>query len=213
MTLLLPDKKLLTKTGAVDYYYWNYKFPINLIQRYRFKTIVKLLGTKHYSKLLEVGTGSGIFLPELSKHCDSIYACDIHTKFDHIESLCRHYAIKDYHLSTQNIEQTNFPDASFDAIVAVSVLEFVSDIQKALNEIKRILKNDGIFITICPMESKFLDFVLSFYTSKKPDEEFGSSRKNVSKLLESNFTVVKKGYMTPLIGKVFPVYTFYKLKA
>jgi ubiquinone/menaquinone biosynthesis C-methylase UbiE len=116
-------------------------------------------------------------------------------------------------LSTQNIEQTNFPDASFDAIVAVSVLEFVSDIQKALNEIKRILKNDGIFITICPMESKFLDFVLSFYTSKKPDEEFGSSRKNVSKLLESNFTVVKKGYMTPLIGKVFPVYTFYKLKA
>lgn len=210
--LILPDKKLLAKTGDVDYYDWNYKFPIKYIQKYRFKKIVQLLGKEIYNRLLEAGTGSGIFLPELSKHCVQLYACDIHHDFDNIASLCSKYGIKNYNLSTQSIDKTNFPDESFDAIVAVSLLEFVPDIQKAVSEIKRILKEDGVFITICPMESSILDFFLSLYTRKSPKEESGDARQKVSKILEENFTILKKGYMIPIIGKFFPVYTHYKLK-
>jgi ubiquinone/menaquinone biosynthesis C-methylase UbiE len=210
--LLLPDKKLLQKTGDVDYFDWNYKFPIKYIQKYRFNRILELLGNEKYNSLLEAGTGSGIFLPELSKHCNQLYACDIHNDFDNIALLCDTYKIRNYNLSSQSIDNTNFPDQSFDAVVAVSVLEFVPDIQKAITEIKRILKKEGVFITICPMESKTLDFILNFYTRKHPKEESGDSRQKVSKILEQNFTVVKKGYMIPLIGKFFPVYTHYKLK-
>jgi len=212
MRLTLPDKTLLNKTGSVDYYDWNYKFPIKYIQLYRFKKILRLMGTKRYPVLLEAGTGSGIFLPELSKHCDQLYACDIHSNFDNIRLLCEHYGIKNFNVSTQSIERTNYPDSFFDAVIAVSVLEFVPDIQKAVDEIKRILKKDGEFITICPMESKILDFFLSLYSTKKPEEEFGNARQMVSKTLEQNFIVVKKGYMVPLIGRLFPVYTHYKLK-
>lgn len=209
---LLPDKSLLKKTGDVDYFDWNYKFPIKYVQLYRFKRIIKLLGKKKYHKLLEAGTGSGIFLPELSKHCEHLYACDIHHNFDHITALCEKYGIKNYNLSTQSIDNTNFPDETFDSIVAVSVLEFVPDIQKAISEIRRILKTDGVFITICPMESKTLDFFLNFYTRKPAKEESGDARQKVSNLLEQNFVVVKKGYMIPIVGKFFPVYTHYKLK-
>lgn len=212
MNLLLPEKHLLNRTGEVDYFYWNYKFPIGLIQRYRFKKIVKLLGRQIYPKLLEIGTGSGIFLPELSKHCKTLYASDIHDEFDQIHELCKHYEIKDYNLSTQSIEKTNYNKNSFDVIIAVSVLEFVKDLPSAIEEIKRILKSDGIFITICPMESGILDFLLSFYSKKKPEDEFGESRKVVTKSLEENFKVLKKGYMVPLLGKLFPVYTHYKLQ-
>lgn len=212
MKILLPDINLLNKTGAVDYYYWNYKFPIKYIQLYRFKRIVKLLGNVKYQSLLEAGTGSGVFIPELAKHCNHIYACDIHTNFNHIPGLCKHYNINDCHVSTQSIENTNYANEQFDAVVAVSVLEFVPDVQKALTEIKRVLKPDGIFITICPMESKVLDFFLSLYTSKKPKEEFGKARQSVTQLLEANFIVEKKGYMLPVIGRLFPVYTHYKLK-
>ena len=71
-------------------------------------------------------------------------------------------------------------------------MEFVDDIPKALTEIKRILKPGGIFITICPMESKLLDFFLSLYTTKKPKEEFGNARESVTKLLEEHFEDCEK---------------------
>jgi len=209
--MIYPDINLLNKTGEVDYYYWNYKFPIKYIQRYRFSRILKLLENKRYPKLLEVGTGSGIFLPELSRHCDKLYACDIHPHFENIEYLLKQYNINNYELKSQSIEKTDYPDNYFDAIVAVSVLEFVNNLQAAITEIKRILKKDGVFITICPMNSKFLDTILSFYSEKKPKEEFGESRIYVGKALEQNFTMIKKGYMLPIIGKLFPVYTHYKL--
>ncbi len=210
--MIYPKKNLLNKTGEVDYFYWNYKFPIKYIQRYRFNRILKLLGKKRYPLLLEAGTGSGIFLPELAQHCDKLFACDIHPHFDNIEHLLKHYNIYNYELKTQSIEKTDYPDNYFDAIIAVSVLEFVDNLQEALTEIKRILKKDGLFITICPMNSTFLDAILSLYSEKKPKEEFGESRIYVGKALEQNFSVIKKGYMLPIIGRIFPVYTHYLLK-
>ena len=210
--MIIPDKSLLNKTGEVDYFYWNYKFPIKYIQKYRFSRIISLLGNARYSNLLEAGTGSGIFLPELAQHCEKLYACDIHNHFTNIDYLLKHYNLSNYELKSQSIEKTDYPDNYFDAIVAVSVLEFVDNLQAAILEIKRILKKDGVFITICPMNNKFLDAILSLYSDKKPREEFGEKRIYIGKALEQNFTVVKKGYMLPIIGKLFPVYTHYKLK-
>lgn len=212
MKIIIPEKSMLIRTNDVDYYQWNYKFPIKYVQLYRYKTIIRLLGDKIYPRLLEAGTGSGIFLPELARHCEKLYASDIHPYFDNIDTLLKHYKIQNYSLKSESIQKTAYPDNYFDAIVAVSVLEFVDDLQAAINEIKRILKKDGVFITICPMNSKILDSVVSLYSDKTAKEEFGESRIYVGTALEQNFTVIKKGYMLPIIGKQFPVYTHYLLK-
>jgi len=208
--MLLPKKDLLKKTGEVDYFNWNYTFPINLIQIYRFKKIIHLLGDRKYKNLLEIGTGSGIFLPELAKHTENLFACDIHDNYEHIEKLMSNYKVTNYWVGKQNIEETNYPDNYFDAIVAVSVLEFVSDLHKAIKEIKRILSPDGVFITICPGTNKFMDAILSLYTHKKPSKEFGNARLYVAKTLEENLAVLEKGTLLPF-EKSFPVYTHLKL--
>lgn len=212
MNIIIPEKSMLTRTSNVDYYHWNYEFPIKYIQLYRFKTIARLLGEKIYPQMLEVGMGSGIFLPELARHCEKLYACDINPHFGKLEQLLNQYNIQNYKVESKSIQNTDYPDNYFDGIVAVSVLEFVEDIHSAIKEIKRILKKDGLFFTICPMHSKFLDFFLSMYSDRAPEEEFGKSRIYVSELLEQNFNVIKKGFMLPLIGKHFPVYTHYILQ-
>ena len=212
MKIIIPEMSMLNRTNEVDYFHWNYKFPIKYIQLYRFKTIANLLGNSNYEKLLEMGTGSGIFLPELARHCEKIFAMDIHPHFENIENLLNYYNVKEFDVKSQNIEKTDYPDDYFDAIVAVSVLEFVVDLDAALNEIKRILKKDGIFLTICPMQNNILDLIVSRYADKTAKEDFGDSRLFVGKALEQNFSVIEKGYMLPIVGKFFPVYTHYKLQ-
>ena len=49
-----------------------------------------------------------------------------------------------------NILSMPFPDASFDKIICSEVLEHIPDDQQAVTEIKRILKNDGIFAVSVP---------------------------------------------------------------
>jgi ubiquinone/menaquinone biosynthesis C-methylase UbiE len=210
MDLYLPNRKILERTGDLDYYHWNYQFPIKYIQRFRFKAILELLGNQCYDKLLEVGTGSGIFLPELDRHCRQLYACDIHDNIQAVERLCQLTAIK-AEVRRCPIEATGFPDNMFDAIVAVSVLEFVDDLERSIDEIRRILKPSGVFLTICPQQSVLLDFVLNFYTRRKPDDEFGISRTRVSKTLEAQFNVIDKRIFPPIVGSIFPVYNYYKL--
>jgi len=210
MKLHLPDPNLLQKTGEVDYYYWNYQFPIKYIQRIRFKAILKLMGDKIYDKLLEIGTGSGIFLPELSRHSQNLYAIDIHDKMEAVEKLCKATSI-DVKIDRCPIENTPYQDEMFDIIIAVSVLEFVGELNKALSEIRRLLKPNGIFLTICPQQSKLLDFFLSVYSTKSPDEEFINPRKEMSRILETHFKVIKKEIYPPILGKVLPVYSCYKL--
>ena len=210
MALYLPNPECLQRTGAVDYYHWNYQFPIKYIQRFRFKAIIRLLGNDIYDKLLEVGTGSGIFLPELARHCHELYACDIHDKMAAVQKLCQLTSIK-AKLKRCALEATGYPDDFFDVIVAVSVLEFVDDLEKSIKEVQRILKPNGIFLTICPQQSPVLDFILNTYTRKSPDEEFGESRRKVCPMLEAYFDVVEKNCFPPMLGRLFPVYYYYKL--
>jgi ubiquinone/menaquinone biosynthesis C-methylase UbiE len=210
MDLHLPNRDFLQRTGDVDYAHWNYQFPIKYIQRYRFNSILKLMGKNIYDKLLEVGTGGGIFLPELARHCHELYACDIHNKMSYVKNICQLTSIK-AELSRCPVEETVYPDNFFDVIVAVSVLEFVEDLEKSINELKRILKPNGMFLTICPQQSVLLDFVLNFYSRTNPDEEFGTSRTKVFKALEANFNVIEKRLFPSVIGRMVPVYYSYKL--
>jgi hypothetical protein len=60
----LPEQTLLT-TGTVDHGNWNYRPILGPIQQIRFYLIRSRLRGSYAQRLLEIGYGSGIFLPEL----------------------------------------------------------------------------------------------------------------------------------------------------
>jgi ubiquinone/menaquinone biosynthesis C-methylase UbiE len=77
MKIRLPRRKNIKDTYKADPLKFYY-FPIvQYFFKARLADAVRLLGG-HVSQLLEVGCGSGIFLPELARHCDNLFACDIH---------------------------------------------------------------------------------------------------------------------------------------
>ena len=56
-------------------------------------------------------------------------------------------------IRNENIEQLTFPDNTFDVLITSDVLEHVSDLEKALSEIKRVLKSGGFHVFTIPVDN------------------------------------------------------------
>ena len=69
-------------------------------------------------------------------------------------------------LVRNNLVQTGFPDAFFDAVVSTEVLEHVFEYRRVLQELNRILKPGGILILTFPNE--FLWTVSRFFLRRRP---------------------------------------------
>jgi len=95
-------------------------------------------------RILEVGVGTGISLPEYSPR-NSIFGVDISEEMlrkaqkrvseqglEHIEGL-----------AVMDAENLNFPDASFDVVVAQYVVTAVPNPEAALDEFARVLRPGG----------------------------------------------------------------------
>jgi len=78
---------------------------------------------------------------------------------------------------------------SFDFVVAVSALEFVSDLDEVCIEIKRVLKPEGSFMIVTPGKSPLLDFGLKVLTGIQANEDFEDRREIILPTLRRHFEV------------------------
>ncbi|HKI00536.1 MAG TPA: class I SAM-dependent methyltransferase [Thermoanaerobaculia bacterium] len=187
---LLPPAALL-KTGEVDHADWNYRPLLGAISRRRFKLAVSLLEGRRAGRLLEIGYGSGVFLPELARHCGQLYGIDVHGMQGPVaESLARFGVAAQ--LSSGSVTAMPFEEGYFDVLVAVSALEFVADLDAACAEIRRVLSPGGTLIVVTPGHSPLVDFGLGVLTGKRAKEDFGDRRQSVIPTLLERFTVQRR---------------------
>lgn len=117
---------------------------------------LSLLPERHIGRLLEIGYGSGVFLPELAKRCDELYGIDPHRA---AASVARNLAAHRVHagLFSGSAVALPFQEASIDCLVAVSCLEYVEPFDHAVAEFKRVLKPGGSLVFVTPSNSPLLD--------------------------------------------------------
>ena len=139
----LLDRSQLISTGPVDHADWNYKPVIGFIQRMRFRLVLRLLGKRQVGSLLEIGYGSGIFMPELARHTRQLAGIDIHPRHTEVAGVLARCGVT-ADLRSASMTNIPFPDGSFDCALAVSAMEFVDDIDRACTEIRRVLKPGGL---------------------------------------------------------------------
>ena len=101
--------------------------------------------------ILDGGCSYGYITSHLSKKSQNTYALDL--DFKHIEIAKGRYP--EIHFNIGSIEETEFEDDFFDAIVLTDVLEHTSDRIKTLSEIHRILKPGGSLILTTPHKGLF----------------------------------------------------------
>jgi ubiquinone/menaquinone biosynthesis C-methylase UbiE len=175
MAIDLLPREALIKTGDVDHAAWNYDGILGFVSRRRFGLVRSLLPKRRARKLLEVGYGSGVFMPELNKHADELYGADIHVHPAEVTAVLAKAGVR-AQLVTAPAEALPFADGTFDVVIAVSTFEFVTDTKRAINELARVLAPDGRVIVVTPGQSPLLDFALRVFTGESAENDFGDRR-------------------------------------
>jgi SAM-dependent methyltransferase len=201
---LLPRDGLV-KTGPVDEAEWVYRPFLGSIARLRFRMIVRLLGGRSYGRVLEIGYGSGVFLPELSRHCAELHGIDPHALPAEVtQALDRNGTTVS--LISGRAEAMPYPADYFDAVVAVSALEFVEDMEQVCLEVKRVLRAEGRFFFVTPGSSPVLDLGLKLLTGNDAKKDFGGRREIVLPVTRRHFLFERALSSPPLIGRAAPLY-------
>ncbi len=208
---LLPQETLL-KTGAVDHADWNYRPILGWIQRQRFNLIVSLLPKKRVNRLLEVGYGSGVFMPELSDRCRELYGIDIHQKQASVNKVLAEFNVS-AKLYSGSATLLPFENNFFDCLVAVSSLEFIDNLDAASQEMQRVLKPGGFLVVVTPGASKIVDIGLKILTGKSAKNDYGDRRKALIPTLLKYFTIEQKTTVPRFDSGLFCLYTGLKLSS
>lgn len=208
---LLPSE-YITKTSEVDRAEWNYRSMLGIVQKVRFSLIDHVLDNIKVSRLLEIGYGSGIFLPHLAQYCDEIYGLDPHSHNENVADTLKSLGINALLTQGRIDEYTGYPDEFFDVIVAVSTLEFVEDMEKGCEEIKRILKNDGRLMLVTPAHFWVYDFMLKILTNENARDIYSDRRESLEPILMNHFDIDEKLYFPKFLSNTKPVYTALCLK-
>lgn len=109
----------------------------------RIQRLLKTLIPNPNITAMDVCCGAGLYLSLLKEFVspNSLYGTDISSG---MLSLAKKHC---KNLTAASVYELPFPDNSFDMITASSALHHLDDIEKAVSEIFRVLKPEGLFLT------------------------------------------------------------------
>src|SRR5262249_17709695 len=139
---------------------------------------------------VEVGYGSGIFLPALAGRCERLYGVDVHPNAEAVSEKLSARGVR-AQLMLARVENLPFDTASFDAVVSVSTLELVEDIDQGCLELARVLRPGGIGVFITPGFSPALDLGFLLLTGQRAEDSFRGRRPAVLPPLDPPFRIVR----------------------
>ena len=95
--------------------------------------------------VLECACGTGLLTGDIAEKCKSLVATDFSPNMiKKAEKKCRKYANVEFKVG--NILHIEYPDESFDAVVAANVIHLLDDPYKALSELDRVCRKGGKII-------------------------------------------------------------------
>lgn len=154
----------------------------------RFDSMINIHSIKPEDVVLDLGFGSGMFLPTLSLYAKHVYGVDRKID-DGTKKMLKDYSRNNVTLTKQDIRnRLPFDDNTFDVIYCADVLEHLAEIDDVIKDVRRILKPDGFFIVSNPSSSllyRFLSFFTGFKKSSLKEKHILSSE-DVEKKIESH---------------------------
>ena len=143
--------------------------------------------------VLELATGTGLIAENIVNSAAHIEATDFSAEM--IAEAERNNCSSKLHFSVQDMFRLPYADGSFDVVIVANALHIVPEPEKALREIRRVLKDDGILIapTFTHADNSFSGKVRAYFMKFAgfPLHSKWTSGEYLSFLRENGWTVQK----------------------
>jgi len=109
------------------------------------------------SRAIEIGPGSGVYLPLLAELYDEVVASDVEEAFlDHARELVS--AHPNVTAVADDITATRLPEGAFDMVLCSEVIEHIGDSSRALASMRRLLRSGGFLVLSTPQRHSPLEW-------------------------------------------------------
>ena len=146
-----------------------------------------------HKQVLELATGTGLIAKNIVNAVAHIEATDASAEM--IAEAKRDNQSAKLHFSVQDMFRLPYADRSFDVVIVSNALHIVPEPERALAEIRRVLKDDGILIapTFTHAENSFPGKVKAFFMTLVGFRQYSkwSSESYLDFLREQGWTVRK----------------------
>lgn len=143
--------------------------------------------------VLELATGTGLIAKHIVRYADHIEATDASQKM--IEQAKQGVKSAKLYFSVQDMFHLPYADQSFDVVIVSNALHIVPEPEKALSEIRRVLKDDGVLVapTFTHADNAFFGNVKAFFMKLAgfPLHSKWTSHEYLAFLRENGWTVQK----------------------
>lgn len=148
--------------------------------------------------VLEPAAGMGLIAKNIVNSAAHIEATDASPEM--IAEAKRDNRSAKLHFSVQDMFRLPYADGSFDVIIVANALHIVPEPEKALSEIRRVLKDDGVLVapTFTHADNAFFGRVKAFFMKLAgfPLHSKWTSREYLAFLRENGWTVRKSAVLT-----------------
>jgi len=130
-----------------------------LVKKTETEILVYGFGIQPYRRVLEVGCGNAFQSALLSGFTERLVAIDLYEAdlrnthsvgMEKANRLLERLQINNVDLAASSATDLPFPPSTFDCVISSNTLEHISEKDKALSEIHRVLKPGGNFIVVVP---------------------------------------------------------------
>lgn len=209
MEILIPRRENIHQTDVADPVKWYYIPWTKIFYFHRLRMTLNMLTASKYEKLLDIGFGSGIFLPELSKRCTELHGIDVHDNIHLVEDMLQKEGLQAT-LVKASATKIPYPDKYFDCVVCVSVLEHIHDLLLAIREIRRVTKEHGLIVLGFPVENIVSRIILQilyiWLPNARLDNEHVSTHKDILKEIQNHLHIVKASQFPSFVPLDYSLY-------
>ena len=148
--------------------------------------------------VLELAAGTGLIAKNIVNSAAHIEATDASPEM--IAEAKRDNRSAKLHFSVQDMFRLPYADGSFEVVIVANALHIVPEPEKALSEIRRVLKDDGVLVapTFTHADNAFFGKVKAFFMKLAgfPLHSKWTSREYLAFLRENGWTVRESAVLT-----------------